>query len=402
MGADLRNMGRIAAFLNHVLPFDAVPTVKEMQAAVPKEFDFSREARIMSAMGHRLARLTPKVLVPQPCMPLCGPGIIVMQRMEGTPMTQLLAAAMQGDEAARDLARKGVLAVLEVFGHTLLVDGMAHCDPHPGNILMQPDGRVALLDFGQVSALGAKERRGLCALFSAIARGSAKDALAAGAPFGLVLAPSPSSPTPATKQKNTPSAPSLSAASAAELVLNAHAKRQQQQGGSPTAIGSTVLTALQRLSAAGGQPGEAARVGLATRLLQQGVGGLGLGREAAAVLLSMVPDEEVSGMSSRAVLTMLTIMFDTMYVPEGESYSFGGKDVVPGIELESFPACLYLVMRSVMILRGLCASLGMHDISAVRIWQQAAALGLNEKPALAEARAAENAALDRGLKVHGV
>jgi len=40
----------------------------------------------------------------------------------------------------------------------ILLDGVFHADPHPGNILVTPDGRLALLDFGSVGRLSAKRR----------------------------------------------------------------------------------------------------------------------------------------------------------------------------------------------------------------------------------------------------
>jgi predicted unusual protein kinase regulating ubiquinone biosynthesis (AarF/ABC1/UbiB family) len=60
-----------------------VSAVKEMQIAVPKEFDFQREARLMGALRQRMTSVAPDLVIPEPVLPLCGPGIIVMQRMQG-------------------------------------------------------------------------------------------------------------------------------------------------------------------------------------------------------------------------------------------------------------------------------------------------------------------------------
>ncbi|MCV5090956.1 AarF/UbiB family protein, partial [Escherichia coli] len=40
----------------------------------------------------------------------------------------------------------------------ILLDGLFHADPHPGNVLVTPDGRLALLDFGSVGRLSARRR----------------------------------------------------------------------------------------------------------------------------------------------------------------------------------------------------------------------------------------------------
>mmetsp|Transcript_23642 Transcript_23642/g.60406 ORF Transcript_23642/g.60406 Transcript_23642/m.60406 type:complete len:90 (+) Transcript_23642:169-438(+) len=72
-----------------------------------------------------------------------------------------------------------------------------------------------------------------------------------------------------------------------------------------------------------------------------------------------------------------------------------------GAPLNSFPGALYLVCRAIMILRGLTAALKM-DVSVVSMWRASAQAGLREGAAVAAARAAENAALDRGLSIKGV
>ncbi len=51
----------------------------------------------------------------------------------------------------------------------------------------QPDGKVALLDFGQVKVLSVEERRAVCALYLALATGDTRAALDAVAPFGLTF-----------------------------------------------------------------------------------------------------------------------------------------------------------------------------------------------------------------------
>lgn len=48
--------------------------------------------------------------------------------------------------------------LLRVHGHEIFVDGAFNGDPHPGNILLMPDGRLGLVDYGQVKRLGLEER----------------------------------------------------------------------------------------------------------------------------------------------------------------------------------------------------------------------------------------------------
>jgi hypothetical protein len=83
-------------------------------------------------------------------------------------------------------------------------------------------------------------------------------------------------------------------------------------------------------------------------------------------------------------------------MPEAE-YKFTGGDVVQGAPVVSFPGPLYLIIRAIFILRGICTTVGgLHDVSVADIWARHALAGLWVAPEVAEERAAVNAALDTG------
>jgi len=64
----------------------------------------------------------------------------------------------------------GIIATLsKVHGHEIMVNGAFNGDPHPGNILMMPDGRLGLIDYGQVKRLPDESRVGYAALIVALA-----------------------------------------------------------------------------------------------------------------------------------------------------------------------------------------------------------------------------------------
>lgn len=71
----------------------------------------------------------------------------------------------------RQINLRRVLSLLcRVHGHQLFVDGLFNADPHPGNVLLLDDGRLGLIDFGQVGAIGEKERIGMAKLHNALYR----------------------------------------------------------------------------------------------------------------------------------------------------------------------------------------------------------------------------------------
>jgi predicted unusual protein kinase regulating ubiquinone biosynthesis (AarF/ABC1/UbiB family) len=86
------------------------------------------------------------VTAPEVFWPYCGPHVICMERMHGTPLDRIEA---DGTAETRLLIRRGVKAWME----SILVHGPFHGDVHAGNLWVLDDGRIAMLDFGIVGEL---------------------------------------------------------------------------------------------------------------------------------------------------------------------------------------------------------------------------------------------------------
>ncbi|MFC9789423.1 ABC1 kinase family protein [Rhodococcus sp. NPDC127528] len=86
------------------------------------------------------------VTAPEVYWPYCGPHVICMERMHGTPLDRIEA---DGTADTQLLIRRGVKAWME----SILVHGPFHGDVHAGNLWMLDDGRIAMLDFGIVGEL---------------------------------------------------------------------------------------------------------------------------------------------------------------------------------------------------------------------------------------------------------
>ena len=80
-----------------------------------------------------------------------------------------LAIQRQRRSSLAQRVRKSLRLLVEALGHQLLLDGTYTSDPHPGNLLMMPDGKLGLLDFGQSATLSTVERRWLARVLIAIA-----------------------------------------------------------------------------------------------------------------------------------------------------------------------------------------------------------------------------------------
>lgn len=133
--------------------------VTALERAVLDELDFTLEARNAARFRLALAR-SPEAYVPEILLPWCSRRVLVMERVDGEP----LSALGPDDPRAKDLARLIVdLSVRQVFD-----EGFFHGDPHPGNLLVLRDGRLCWLDFGLCGSLTAEMQDTLVTLLAAM------------------------------------------------------------------------------------------------------------------------------------------------------------------------------------------------------------------------------------------
>jgi ubiquinone biosynthesis protein len=131
--------------------------VREFQDALNIELDFTIEARNLRAFAHA-NRERPFVHVPRPYPELCARTVIVMERIHGKRITDIAPA-----EAPKIIERLVETAFEHVF-----VDGLFHGDPHPGNLLVTDDGRLAFIDFGLVGRVAREAQDRLLLLLLAL------------------------------------------------------------------------------------------------------------------------------------------------------------------------------------------------------------------------------------------
>lgn len=130
-----------------------VDTVAELDRWSRRELDFRGEARTAQAVGRMFAD-DPRVVIPEVDFERTTRRVLTMDLVEGVHPTDagaLLAAGIDPDEV---VAVGTHAMVRQVFTY-----GLFHADPHPGNILVQPGGEVAFLDFGLFGRVDRRQRR---------------------------------------------------------------------------------------------------------------------------------------------------------------------------------------------------------------------------------------------------
>ncbi|MBW8829785.1 MAG: ubiquinone biosynthesis regulatory protein kinase UbiB [Burkholderiales bacterium] len=142
--------------------------VSEFDNYLHDELDLVREAANAAQLRRNMAGLN-LVMIPEMLWDLCTPGVIVMERMYGVPISQMQRLAEAGVDIKK-LARDGVT----IFFTQVFRDGFFHADMHPGNIqvsIAPPTfGRYIALDFGIVGTLTEFDKEYLSQNFLAFFR----------------------------------------------------------------------------------------------------------------------------------------------------------------------------------------------------------------------------------------
>ncbi|HEY0398270.1 MAG TPA: AarF/UbiB family protein, partial [Acidimicrobiia bacterium] len=139
--------------------FGFAPMVEEFRRSMLGELDYRREAANLELLARNLAGFE-RIVVPQP----------VRERSTERVLTMDLVAGRRLSESPRIDADGAALAgaLISAYLKQIVGDGFFHADPHPGNVWITDDGRLALLDLGMVARLSPKARDLLLRLLVAI------------------------------------------------------------------------------------------------------------------------------------------------------------------------------------------------------------------------------------------
>jgi predicted unusual protein kinase regulating ubiquinone biosynthesis (AarF/ABC1/UbiB family) len=169
---DVRLARRIVDWLyarfphHHVLGFRVV--LEEFALHVREEMDFVREGAQCTLMRERVAD-EKRLRIPEVITELTRHEVLVLEYMPGTRIDALDARVAAGTASPNAL----VETLIECYARMMLRDGVFHADPHPGNLLVDEEGRIILLDFGMVIDVEVKTRK---ALFDTVIATIRKDA----------------------------------------------------------------------------------------------------------------------------------------------------------------------------------------------------------------------------------
>jgi len=154
----------------------ATALARGFAVALREELDLRVEARNIAVVAAAEARISSGLSIPRVYPELSSERILVMERVNGIPLGEAGPAIRERGLDADGLARELLNSLLR----QVVIDGTFHADPHPGNVMLLPDGRLTLLDFGSVGRIDSVLRGALIRLILAFDQGdpiSATDAL---------------------------------------------------------------------------------------------------------------------------------------------------------------------------------------------------------------------------------
>ena len=165
IATDIDVLHEIAQWLSRHTAFGARygldAMVRELEHSLSQEIDFRQEAdntRRIAGQLSEFTRLTTPTVFPEHT----ASRVLVLSFVHGRHLSAIPAeelATLDPHAIAKDL--------LSAYLRQIAIDGIFHCDPHPGNILLTDDRRLALMDFGMVGRLDAGQRDSMILLLLA-------------------------------------------------------------------------------------------------------------------------------------------------------------------------------------------------------------------------------------------
>ena len=172
---DFEVIAQIAAFLERHNDWSRrqrlAEIVEQLRVSIQHELDYEREAQSLVIMGRNMEGFATSLYVPQPINDYSTRRVLTMEYVPGVKITSLSPLArmeMDGEALAEDLFRGYLKQVL--------VDGLFHADPHPGNVFVTQDGHLALLDLGMVGRTTPGMQEQLLKLLIAVSEGKGEQA----------------------------------------------------------------------------------------------------------------------------------------------------------------------------------------------------------------------------------
>jgi predicted unusual protein kinase regulating ubiquinone biosynthesis (AarF/ABC1/UbiB family) len=185
IATDVEALQEVAAFLERHSDaghrYNVTGIVEEFRDALIAELDYKREAANLRLIRENLSDFA-DIVIPAPIDGYTTSRVLTMEYVRGTKITAL-SPLTRLDVDMPALADELVRAYLK----QIVIDGVFHADPHPGNVFLTEDGRIALIDLGMIGRISPLIQTRILKLLLAISEGRGDEAAEATAAIGEKL-----------------------------------------------------------------------------------------------------------------------------------------------------------------------------------------------------------------------
>lgn len=166
---DLEAFAEIASFLDEhseaAARWQLGRTVEEFRKSILGELDYRQEASNLQALGKQMREFE-RIVVPAPIPDYTTARVLTMEYVSGEKVTAIPKVRLVEIDT-KPLAEELFRAYLK----SILVDGFFHADPHPGNVFLTDDGRLALIDLGMVGRIAPTLQENLLKILLDVSEG---------------------------------------------------------------------------------------------------------------------------------------------------------------------------------------------------------------------------------------
>lgn len=153
---DLEVLHEMARFATKYTSFGAryglLQIVRELEHSLSQELDFRLEADSTRLIGRQIADF-PLLTTPAVYSEYTTRRVLTLSFVHGRQLKDVSREELNALDS-KEIARQ----LLSAYLKQIVIEGVFHCDPHPGNIFLTDDGRLALMDFGMIGRFDAGQK----------------------------------------------------------------------------------------------------------------------------------------------------------------------------------------------------------------------------------------------------
>lgn len=150
-------------YIPETRPYNLRGIIEEFKRSMEFETNFVIEANNVRRFSANFAD-EPNIKIPRVYTEFTGRRVLVLEALEGIPLSQRAALLQEGIDP-QEVLRRGLKAYLKM----VYTDGLFHGDLHAGNVLLLPGNKIGLIDFGIVGRLNRKTQSAIANMFLTLA-----------------------------------------------------------------------------------------------------------------------------------------------------------------------------------------------------------------------------------------